>query len=570
MAARPATLIEALIRAATFPEVVVRFQNRPGRAQCYNYAELLSRARRVAASLEKMGVKRGDRVAIVLPTAVDFYDVFFGVLYAGAVPAALYPPVRLGRLDEWKDRSAAMLASLPATLVISDRRLGGLVGHPAAQAEVPLGVARSDRLLNCEPAAAAAPITPSDLACVQFSSGTTGQPKPVALSHQNMLANAAAIMATLPGDLADHSGVSWLPLYHDMGLVGALLVALLAPGDLTLIPPERFIARPRLWLEVLSETGATVSVAPNFAYSLCAERVTDLEGLDLSRWQVALCGAEPVHPSTLRRFNKRFAEVGLSAAALTPVYGLAEATLAMTFSALTEPFSCLVVDPESIEKDRRVRVVDQGRELISLGPPLAGSTVQIRRFEQVCEEGEVGRVFLSGPGVMCGYLGRPEATAAVLVDGWLDSGDEGFLWRGELYLTGRAKDLIIVRGRNHDPAVIEQTLDGIDGLRRGCTAAFAVPGAATESLGLIAETSGPPNDAVIQSIREAVRLGVGLDPALIELVPAGSLPRTSSGKIRRQEAARRWSEGTLSAPAQPGVLRLLAASWAGRRKMRRR
>jgi acyl-CoA synthetase (AMP-forming)/AMP-acid ligase II len=196
--------------------------------------------------------------------------------------------------------------------------------------------------------------------------------------------------------------------------------------------------------------------------------------------------------------------------------------------------------------------------------------VQVRRRGQICDEGEIGRVFLRGPGVMRGYLNRPEATAAVLRDGWLDSGDEGFLWQRELYLTGRAKDLIIVRGRNHDPAVIEQTLDGIAGLRRGCAVAFALPGEASEAVALIAETSGEVGEATLLAMRQAVRRGVGLDPAVVELVAAGSLPRTSSGKIRRQEAARRWAEGSLTAPSEPGILRLLAASFAGRRKMRQR
>ncbi len=270
------TLIDALRNAAGFPDVEVRFQQRPGSVESYVYRELLARARRVAASLQAKGLQPGDRVALILPTGVSFYDAFFGVIFAGGVPASLYPPVRLGRLQEWKTRTAAMLRRLPAKAVLTDKRLLGLVGHPTTAAEVELGALKVSDLLGAKALQLDPMPAPDDLACVQFSSGTTGHPKPVALSHRNMIANASAIMSTFPGNPRDHSGVSWLPLYHDMGLIGALVVALITPGTLTLLPPERFIARPRLWLEAMSESGATISVAPNFAYGLCADRIDDI------------------------------------------------------------------------------------------------------------------------------------------------------------------------------------------------------------------------------------------------------------------------------------------------------
>jgi len=569
---RPETLVDALRHAASFQDVELRFQERPGSHVSYTYRDILERARRVAGSLQARGVAPGDRVALILPTSIDFYDAFFGVLFAGAVPAALYPPVRLGLLSEWKQRTTQMLRRLPAKAVLTDNRLLGLVGHPTTAASTPLGALKVSDLLGSKPPQLDAVPIPGDLACIQFSSGTTGDPKPVALSHYNMIANAEAIMSTFPGDPRQHSGVSWLPLYHDMGLIGALVVALITPGTLTLLPPERFIARPRLWLEALSESGATISVAPNFAYGLCADRINDLSGLDLSRWMVALCGAEPVHPATLDRFVDRFAQVGLPRQALTPVYGLAEATLAVTFSDLNKPFSRVYGDRERVEKTRRFEPSESGDQWVSLGQPIPGHELKICDGHQELDEGRIGRVWVRGPGVMQGYLDDPKATEEIMANGWLDTGDEGFVWRGELYLTGRSKDLIILRGRNHDPAVIEQAIHGITGLRSGCSAAFAVTVDEGEAVVLLAEAHGDVNEETLVQMRQAVRGATGLNPAAVEVLRAGSLPRTSSGKIRRQEARRRWLDQLLNAPQKVGVLRLLAETFDGRRKllMRRR
>ena len=563
---RPKTLVDAL-RYAAGQDIELRFQDRPGRVTSYRYREVLERARRVAGALQRRGVQAGDRVALILPTSIHFYDAFFGVLFAGAIPSALYPPVRLGLLSEWKQRTTKMLQRLPAKVVLTDKRLLGLVGHPTTAAQIPLGALRVADLLDAKPPQLDAVPHVDDLAFVQFSSGTTGDPKPVALSHYNMIANAEAIMSTFPGDPQQHSGVSWLPLYHDMGLIGALVTALITPGTLTLLPPERFIARPRLWLEALSESRATISVAPNFAFGLCADRVDDLEGLDLSHWMVALCGAEPVHPATLDRFVERFAAVGLRPEALTPVYGLAEATLAVTFTDLSKPFKRLAGSRDSIEKKRYFEPLEGGYEWVSVGKPIPGHSVKICDGDRHLDEGFVGRVWACGPGIMQGYLDDAEATSEILVDGWLDTGDEGFLWNGELYLTGRAKDLIILRGRNHDPAVIEQAIDGIEGLRSGCNAAFSVTVDEEEAVVLLAEAHGTVSDETLVAMRQAVRATTGLNPAAVEVLPAGSLPRTSSGKIRRRESRQRWLDEVLSAPDRPGVLRLLAETFAGRRKL---
>ncbi len=489
-----------------------------------SFAALYARAQRAAGGLRELGVEPGDRVAIVLPTGADFMDAFFGAVLAGAVPVPLYPPVRLGRMEEFHRRTARMLKACGARLVVSDARVSRLLGVAVANARPALGLHAVPR---GSPFAAAA--RPDDVLLIQFSSGTTVDPKPVALTHRNVLANVAAIETIVPGDDAQ-AGVSWLPLYHDMGLIGCLLLAIDRPGPLTLIPPEVFLARPALWLRAISRKRATISVAPNFAYGLCVRRVRDAElaGVDLSSWRFALNGAEPVAPAVLRRFSERFAGHGFDPRALMPVYGLSEASLAVSF---TPP-------------GRGPRSVASGaRELASVGMPLPGIEVDIRG----------GRIFVRGPSVMREYFGNPTATAAAVSKGWLDTGDLGFEHEGELFVSGRAKDVVILHGRNHAPQEFEDALDGAPGVRPGCAAAVGLSTPEGEELVLLVETDGAA-DAEQISARVTERTGVR--PHAVRLLAPGTLPRTSSGKLRRGEALRQLQAGELRPPDRVTLVHL--------------
>jgi acyl-CoA synthetase (AMP-forming)/AMP-acid ligase II len=481
-----------------------------------SFASLQQRARRTAGGLRELGVGPGDRVAIVLPTGPAFMDAFFGAILAGAVPVPLYPPVRLGRMEEFHRRTARMLQACGARLVLSDARVSRLLGVALAAARPPLGLRAIPQGAPLE-----APARPEDVVLIQFSSGTTVDPKPVALTHENVLANVAAIETIVPGDDAQ-AGVSWLPLYHDMGLIGCLLLAVCRPGPLTLIPPEAFLARPALWLRAISRKRATLSVAPNFAYGLCLRRVrpAELASVDLSSWRFALNGAEPVAPAVLRRFCERFAAHGFDPRALMPVYGLSEASLAVTF---TPP-------------GRGARSVLRGtRELASVGRPLPGIDVDVRG----------GRIFVRGPSVMREYFGNPGATAAALREGWLDTGDLGFEQEGELFVSGRAKDVVILHGRNHAPQEFEDALDGVPGVRPGCAAAVGLPTAEGEQLVLLVEADGV---ADLEQIRARVTERTGIRPPAVRLLAPGTLPRTSSGKLRRGEALRQLQAGELRPP----------------------
>jgi acyl-CoA synthetase (AMP-forming)/AMP-acid ligase II len=535
------------------------------------WGEVHARAGRVAEALRSRGVRRGDRVAVVLRTEPAFLDAFFGALRAGAVPVPLYPPVRLGRMDEYLAATGRMLRVSGSRLAVTSPRIRRILGQAVAAAgpALDLGVADADELLaeGATPAGAGADggIGPGDLALVQFSSGSTVDPKPVALTHANLTAQSAALVALVRPTPADVL-VSWLPLYHDMGLVGCLLGAASYPGPLVLIAPEHFLARPALWLRAIARHRGTISAAPHFAYAYAAERIADadLVGLSLASWRVALDGAEPVTAPALRRFAGRFAARGLDPEALTPVYGLSEAALAVTFAPPGRALRTERLDPARLAAG----AVEPGdREVVSVGVPVPGFAVEVREPDgRLAGERRLGRIRVRGPSVMQGYLGDPGGTARVLEDGWLDTGDLGFVSGGELFVHGRAKDVVIVRGANHAPSELEGALEGVPGLRPGCAVAlgFVPPAGDGEELLLLAERArrggdaeGPPPDGELEeAARRAVMERTGLRAHTVRILDPGTLPRTSSGKLRRSEALRRFLAGTLAPPRRVGALGL--------------
>ncbi len=538
------TVNQALERAARSSHGVRLLDSREQEV-LVTWAEVHQTARRLAAALMERGVAPGDRVALVLPTGRDFLATFFGALLAGATPVPLYPPVRLARLDEYARVTSRMLAVSGARMVLTERRVNLLLG-PALEASPPaLGCFTVGAL--CQGSNEAERVVADEaLALIQFSSGSTVDPKPVALTHRALVSECATLKALmpLPSDSTE-TGVSWLPLYHDMGLIGCLLLAVYWPGSLLLIPPELFLARPALWLRAVSRTKATISPAPNFAYGLCLKRIRDdeLTGVDLSHWKYALNGAEPVSVSLMERFSQRFGRYGFRAEALMPVYGLSEASLAVTFTSPVGLKRRLAVDPTILAKEGRV--VPGKRQLVSVGTPVPGIELEVR-----AERGQVGRIFVRGPSLMREYFGQPEATAQALVGGWLDTGDLGLIDGEELFVCGRAKDLVIIRGANHAPQEFEECVDGLDGVRSGCVVAmgFVPPGTEEESLLLLTETTEEAPADLADHIRATVVERTNVRPHTVELVAPGTLPRTSSGKLRRGEALRRYLAGELSAP----------------------
>ena len=556
------TVNEALAAAATGGSGLT-FVDLAERETFLPYSDVHARARRTAGALRARGVETGDRVALIFPTSPGFLDAFFGVLLAGAVPVPLYPPVRLGRLAEYHVATARMIAAVSARLVLADAATRTLLGKAIESSRPPLGCVTPEELDPGDELEAE--IGPGALGLIQFSSGSTTDPKPVALSHDSLMAQLAALRALLPEEqVTTQKGVSWLPLYHDMGLIGCLLQAVYYPGPLVLIPPELFLARPALWLRAIARHRATISVAPSFAYALCARRVKDedLTGADLSSWRVALCGAEPVSLDSLDHFARRFGPFGFDRRALRPVYGLAEASLAVTFTPGDREVRAVRVDPVRLAATGQA--VDGDRAIVSVGTPVPGTDVEVRGPDGgVLGERRVGRIFVRGPSVMVGYFGQAEASASAIAGGWLDTGDLGFVAGGELHVCGREKNVIVIRGANHLPQEFEECLAGVEGVRAGCAVAlgFVPEGEDGEQLLVLAErshgTARADDSRTADQIRRAILAHAGIRPHTVRLLDPGTIPRTSSGKLRRNEALRRFLARELGPPARVYRLRIL-------------
>jgi len=522
-------------------------------------ARVREQALSIAADLLARGVRKGDRVALVLPTCAEFVECFFGVLCAGAIPVPLYPPVRLGKLDEYHRRTAAMLQAVDAALVVSDERIRRFLGVAVQNATPRLGCVTASGLGGAD--AVEINVAAEDVALIQFSSGTTRDPKPVALTHENLLFNLAAVASYFVEEGTPHPvGVTWLPLYHDMGLIGNLLSAFYVPGPLVLLPPELFLAVPAAWLRAISRHRATISAAPNFAFGLCLKRIRDeeLDGVDLSSWSLCLNGAEAVSAAVQRGFSERFGRWGFDASSLTPCYGMAETSLAVTFKPAGTLFKTLGVEAENLAS---AGVVEPGsKELVSVGRPLAGVEVEIRDdHSRPLPPDRVGRIFVRGPSVMAGYFGRADLTDQVLDHGWLDTGDLGFVHDGELFVYGRHKETVIIRGANHVPQDFEAALEGLPGVRTGCAVAvgFVPAGEEDEALAMLVETTPDAPPSLAGDVASRVWERTSILAAHVELLAPGTLPRTSSGKMRRREARAQWLAGTLTAPKKVSAMRLM-------------
>jgi 1-acyl-sn-glycerol-3-phosphate acyltransferase len=555
-------------RAQTLHEVLwLRAQSEPDRPHVYmreddgrehtiTYGALHAQAAAVAAGLRARGVRPGATVALMLPTGADFLRCFQGILLARAVPVPIYPPLRLDRLEEYGERQSAILRNAGVTLLITIPKALGIGALLRARVPSLAHVVSPDEI-----ALAAAPTLPDgsgdDLAFIQYTSGSTGTPKGVTLTHDNLLANIRAITSALalrPSDV----GASWLPLYHDMGLIGSWLFCLYSGVPIDIQSPLAFLSRPERWLWTIHKRRATLSAAPNFAYELCLRKVPDaaLEGLDLSSWRCALNGAEPVNPDTLERFAQRFAPYGFRREALMPVYGLAENSVGLCAPppGRGPRVDCVAREPFARER-RAVPTPENDRSalrFVGVGAALPHHEVRI-----VDDGGRdlpsrhVGRIAFRGPSMTAGYYARPEATAAIsLPGGWLDTGDLGYEADGEIFVTGRIKDLIIKAGRNLVPQEIEEAAGGVAGIRKGCVAAFGVADSrfGTESLVVAAETRATgagERDGLIAAVTERVADAVGVPPDQVLLLTPGSIPKTSSGKIQRAATRELHAAGRL-------------------------
>lgn len=551
------------------------------------FGQLFATASDVARALAERGIAPGDRVALMLPTCREFFFCFAGALLAGAVPVPIYPPFRADRIAEYAARQSAILASAGVRMLITFDRAATVARLLAPKVPSLVSVVDAGHLVAekvAQVAPGALPMNPAvrraeDLAFLQYTSGSTGDPKGVMLTHANLLANIRAIGKSVR-IRNDDVGTSWLPLYHDMGLIGAWFVPLYYGIPTAILSPVDFIARPARWLQAIHRHRATVTAAPNFAYELCARKITDAEikGIDLSSWRAALNGAEAVQPETLERFATRFAPHGFHPEAMLPVYGLAESAVALALPALGRGPRVDIVNREIFEREGRAIPVAVAAQtsggtdassairFVCVGLPISGHEVRIVAADG-SDAGErvEGTLWFRGPSATRGYYNNPAATAALFPEGpgsWLDSGDRAYSADGELFITGRAKDIIIKAGRNLYPHEVETLASRAEGVRKGCVVAFAAgsAGTGTERLVVAAEVRVPAvlhdarlRNALAQAISKEVSEGLGVPPDTVELLAPGSIPKTSSGKLRRAETRRLYLSGSLG--------RAVSATW---------
>ncbi|MBT8765463.1 AMP-binding protein [Pseudomonas sp. DB1] len=549
----------------------VRLLGEDDRPEDISYGDLQREAQGVAAGLQKGGLRTGQTVALMLPTGRDFLRGFFGILLAGGIPVPIYPPLRLSQVEDHLRRQAGILCNAEARVLITVAEAKFLAQLLRSQVPSLVRIASVAELGGEGQDCMTPTRQPEDIAFLQYTSGSTGQPKGVMVSHANLLANLRAMGTTLQVEPRDVF-VSWLPMYHDMGLIGAWLGSLYYGFSLVLMSPLAFLARPGRWLWAIHRFRGTLSAAPNFAYELCLGKISDaeLEGLDLSSWRLAFNGAEPVSPNTLQRFAERFARYGLDPRALSPVYGLAEGTLGVAFPPLGRGPLIDRVQREAFQARGQAipAEADDGATLsfVSCGRPLPGHQVRIVDGNGIeLPERREGRLQFSGPSTSAGYYRAPEETRRVLRDGWMDSLDLAYMTAGELYISGRAKDLIIRAGRNIYPYDVEAAIGSLPGLRKGCIAVFGSPDPATGTDRLVVMAESAEKDkSTRQGLRQAINRVVvditGVPPDDIVLAPPRSVLKTSSGKIRRAACRELYQRDEVGRPGLAPwrqVLRLL-------------
>jgi len=518
------------------------------------YADLHRGALGLAAGLQARGLAPGQAVAIMLPTGRDYLCVFFAILIAGGIPVPIYPPARPSQLEEHLRRHVGILNNARAVLLVTVPAARTVARLLQEQVTSLGGVVVTDDLETQQPLQPV-PLSGDDIAFLQYTSGSTGAPKGVVLTHANLLANIEA-MGTAIEVRRDDVFVSWLPLYHDMGLIGAWLGSLYYAMPLVLMSPLAFLARPARWLWTIHQHRATLSAAPNFAFELCLNKVldADIEGLDLSSWRFAFNGAEPVSPTTVRRFCERFGSYGFRQSAMAPVYGLAESAVGLAFPPPDRGALIDRVRREALLGSGLAQPADPADpdvlEFVACGQPLPGYQIRVVANGRELPERRQGRIQFQGPSATSGYFRNPEASRGLFDGAWLDTGDLGYIAAGDLYLTSRVKDVIIRGGRNLYPYEVEAAIGDIPGIRKGCVAMFGGmdPRSGTERVVVVAETreTDPEARGALQQKAMAVATDlIGMPPDEIILAPPQTVLKTSSGKIRRSAIRELYEKGNL-------------------------
>ncbi len=579
-----ATESETPEEAVTLPQVLAWHVHRhPGRThivlqdedaneRTVTYAELDQAAHAVAAGLIELGLEPGKAVAIMLPTSVEYFFSFFGVLLAGGVPVPVYPPARPSQIEDHLKRHAGILSNALTEVLITVAQAKPLALLLKPRVETLKHVVTPEEVMRPGARAHLHHAKIHDTAMIQYTSGSTGNPKGVVLTHANLLVNIRAMAKALRVTPADVF-VSWLPLYHDMGLIGAWLGSLMYGFKYPVMSPLTFLARPERWLQTIHRHGGTLSGGPNFCYELCLRRIqdADMKGVDLSTWRFAFNGAEPVSPETMEAFTKRFARWGFRRDAMAPVYWLAEATLGVSFPPPGRGPLLDRVQRGPYVSQRRVVPASNGSAdaltFVACGAPIPDHQVRIvNAAGRELPEREEGHIQFSGASVTSGYYRNPEATKNLLQGEWMNTDDYGYVAGGDVYITGRIKDTIIRAGRNIHPYELEEAIGNIEGIRKGCVAVFGSQDtrSATERIIVLAETRETDvakREALRAQINEVAVSVVGMPPDDVMLAPPGAVLKTSSGKIRRAASREVYEHG--GTPGARAVwLQVVSLAWS--------
>lgn len=554
MMGTPKTLVEALSLLPRDATRGFRFIGSDSQERFFSFMDIEKEAHRRAAHIAALGLKKGDRLAIVVPEGHEFVLSLVGAIAAGVVPVPIFPRASFKGLDGYVDTVAHIAKASGARILLT---MHATKPYVEKVLERDSGV---EKLVYTEeifegptPAFTTPDIVPSDICFLQFTSGSTSRPKGVTVTHANLVANAHAFLGPAGLGMVDEDlAVSWLPLFHDMGLIGFILGPLTHDVCSVLLPTSTFARGPRIWLETLHKFHGTVTYAPNFAYALATKRVRDrdLAELNLAHVRIAGCGAEPIQGQTMRDFAARLAPTGFKATALVPSYGMAEGTLAITFHPRGTPIVTDIVDLEAMKKGE-AKTVPAGSpkslELVACGVPFPGHEVLIvDEAGKALPERRVGQIVTRGPSVTQSYFQNPEATAEGWKDGWLQTGDLGYFADGFLYICGRIKDLIIINGANYYPQDIEWALGEMEGVRRGNVVAFSVQAEGTEQLVIAAEANSTDVDRLKKAIPERVYELTGLSTGYVAIVGVGGLPKTSSGKAQRRKTKQLYEDNLLA------------------------
>ena len=542
--------------------------------QSLSYAAIRDGAREFSAALADAGLAPGQAVAIMLPTCREYLFSFFGILMAGGIPVPLYPPARLAQIEDHMRRHVGILISARAAILITVPEAKTLAWLLRSQVESLSRIVTPAELARGGGAFVPYAAKPGDIAFLQYTSGSTGNPKGVVLTHANLLANIRA-MAQAAKATAEDVFVSWLPLYHDMGLIGAWFTPMYIGFPVVLMSPLAMLSRPSRWLWAIHRHRGTISGGPNFAFELCLKRIDDAEidGLDLSSWRFVFNGAEPVSPETLEAFERRFGRYGLQAEAIKPVYGLAESSVGLAFTPVGVHWHVDSVDREKLARSGHALPVPPDDPL-SLKVVCCGRTIPEHELRVVDAAGielperQEGRLQFRGPSATSGYYRNPEQTRLLFAGEWLETGDLAYLANGGLYLTGRAKDVIIRGGRNVYPYELEEAVGAVSGVRKGCVAVFGSsdPRSGTERVIVLAETretDAQKQQAIRRRINELAVDRIGMPADEVVLAPPHTVLKTSSGKIRRAASREFYERGARQTRPLPVWLQLARLAWAG-------